>query len=152
MLCADPSFTSITSVASKHGNVDILCMGCPAHSGFSHSAADFWGSQLWAHVQSPPQILGKPGPCTYTQEFNSFQRNYWFFFPFHVCMSLLSWPGMKFWQEQRWPEKSSGSRISEMGTVMTTDSLQWHHHPKKKGLWLTKQRRAFGIWLFFVCL
>lgn len=23
--------------------MDILCLGCPTHSGFSHSAADFWG-------------------------------------------------------------------------------------------------------------
>lgn len=36
-------FPYITSMASKHDRMDILCMGCPVHSRLSNSARDPWG-------------------------------------------------------------------------------------------------------------
>lgn len=86
------------------------------------------GSQIWAQVPGPSQILGKPGTHTHTQGLNSFQRNGSnSFLPF-PCLQLLDLARHfgKNRDNQREP------RNIEMVIVMITGSHQCHQHSKKR--------------------
>lgn len=133
MLCSYLPVPYVTALASKCHNMGTLCTGCPAHSGLSHGAAELWGiTALSTSAKSfSDPWWTRPPHCT--QESNLFQRNCWkFFLPFpclHVPIFLTQ---QDVSARAEMTRASSGMRNIEMGTAMTTGSLQCHHHHPKK--------------------
>lgn len=135
MLCTSLSFPYITAVASKRSRMDILCTGCLVHSGLSNSATDLWGGHSFEHkcnalLRSLANLALMP---THRNPIHFEETAVKFFLPFphlHVSTFLTLQDVLARIEMTR---KRSRMGNIEMGTAVTTGSLQCHHYPKKKG-------------------